>query len=244
MLTLTLHSHTQILPSALRITTYCPVASSRNTERTASSPRPPHMMMSYLRITTSLIIKASHIGTTDTLPIARCRFPLHACRRRYHFFCTSWKQNNNSFLCKTIMPFSPSTSLSFCLPQRASTRPHIWNQNSICIKTETQKGQGKGLVHFTHGKIHSLSTTRHLTYRTVPFSIARMSTEISLLLFIDILRHQKAARGIFSLKPAESMQPSGCTVAGRPHWYSFWKWSCCTPWVAMLGWSALTSWCF
>ena len=108
-----LPSHTQILPSALRITTYCPVASSRNTERTASSPRPPHMMMSYLRITTSLIIKASHIGTTDTLPIARCRFPLHACRRRYHFFCTSWKQNNNSFLFKTIMPFSPSMSLIF-----------------------------------------------------------------------------------------------------------------------------------
>ena len=134
---------------AARQFTYCPVASSRNTERTASSPRPPHMMMSYLRITTSLIIKASHIGTTDTLPIARCRFPLHACRRRYHFFCTSWKQNYNSFLCKTIMPFSPSTSLSFCLPQRASTRPHIWNQNSICIKTETQKGQGKGLVHYT-----------------------------------------------------------------------------------------------
>ena len=98
MLTLALHSHTQIVPSALRITNYCPVASSRNTERTASSPRPPHMMMSYLCITTSLIIKASHIGTTDTLPIARCRFPLHACRRRYHFFCTSWKQNFNFFM--------------------------------------------------------------------------------------------------------------------------------------------------
>ena len=132
MLTLALHSHTQILPSALRITNYCPVASSRNTERTASSPRPPHMMMSYLRITTSLIIKASHIGTTDTLPIARCRFPLRACRRRYHFFCTPWKQNYNCFLCKTIMQFSPSTNLSFFLPQWASTRPHIFN-GKTCI---------------------------------------------------------------------------------------------------------------
>ena len=133
----------------------------------------------------------------NSLPFAQCRFPLHTCRQRYHFSCTSWTQNFNSLLCRTIMPFSPSTTLSFCLPQRASTRPHIWNQNSICIKTETRKGQGKGLVHFTHGKIHSLSTTRHLTYRTVPFSIARMSTEISLLLFIDIPHHHKAARVFF-----------------------------------------------
>ena len=66
------------------------------------------------------------------------------------------------------MPFSLSTSLSFCLPQRASTRSHIWNQNSICIKTETQKGQGKGLVHYTRWNTLSIfNATPYLSHGAV-----------------------------------------------------------------------------